>query len=298
MDYNALHREVVSHFPSRSYRKYLAESGYLFAPDDLMAAIYRFVPLFEDRLRLLERLAELCPEVREQAECVIRRQKNILRRFQNPEPGTICHLSVYDVPDEEETEYLCSNLQAALEVISHHFSRYTELTEESYTRYTVTLKRVYHPGEAHPDLLTDELAQCVLGPGKKLLRVYAFDHRDEFGRTWEARVAQTERLSIEDLYPRIPAWYPDGAPVRLEQDGQTVYAIAMVTGLVTNNAEDLYLVVIDPAFPRHLDQETYDQFHDHMHVSSPHVELISPEDLPPELLDSYLGLYEYLVGNP
>jgi hypothetical protein len=295
MDYNALHREVVSHFPSRSYRKYLAESGYLFAPDDLMAAIYRFVPLFEDRLRLLERLAELCPEVREQAECVVRRQKEILRRLQNPEPGSVCHLSVYDVPDEEETEYLCSNLQAALEVISHHFSRYTLLTEESYTRYTVTLKKVFRPGDDAPRDIFDQLAQCVLGPGKKLLRVCAFDLRDEFGRTWEEQVAHPERLSIDHLYPRIPAWYSDGAPVRLEQDGKTVYAMAMVTGLVMNNAEDLYLVVIDPAFPRHLDQETYEAHRDHINACSPDVELLTPEELPPELQDSYWGLYEYLL---
>lgn len=295
MDYKALHGEVVSHFPSRSYRNHLEQSGYLFAPDDLMAAIYRFVPLFEDRLRLLERLAELCPEVREQALAVVRWQRSIPERMKEPGPGAICHLSIFDTPEEEETEYLCANLPAAMEVISHHFSRYTLLTEEPYTRYTVTLKKVFWPGDEAPSGIFDRLAQCVFGPGKNLLRVYTFDFRDEFGRTWEEQVAHKELISIDNLYPRIPAWYSDGAPVRLEQEGKTVYAMAMDTGLLLQRSEDLYLVVIDPAYPRHLDQETYEAHRDHIHACSPDVELLSPEELPPELQDSYWGLYEYLL---
>ena len=291
MTFQELQKEVISFFPSRSFREHLARSAHRFSPEDLMAAIYQFVPLFEDRLRLLEALAEISPEVAQHARQVVCWQKETLKALQTPHPGAVYHLEVLDDPEDNVSVYLCADYETCLEMIDLHYERFDWVEECPESRYTITQKRIWHRGES-PAELPEDLCQCILGPGKRLLRAEGFDGRDEFGRSWEER----ESPSVAELYPAIPAWFENGCAVFYDAPGGVSgYALALTSQDVFTDCPDCYLIPLCDEMPRHLDRDTFEQFRDHEHIASPYVEVLSLEELPEPLQDSYLAFYEYLI---
>lgn len=291
MDYHTLHREVVSHFPSASFRKQLKESGHEFAPKELLAAIYQFVPRFTDRIRLISALADTSPEAAEHARLVVRWQSEILDWIRSPEPGMVYELTVRYDPHEEGYTYLCGDYETCFQMMDAYHRDFEFLSENGEIRYYIRKRRIYQAGQ-DPDELFDTTGEVSLGPDREILRVYRFSWGNEFGRWDEAG----DQVSIEEQYPPVSAWFENGAAVKFTlADGSSGYAIALTSEQVFTDCPDCYLIPLDSEMPRHLDEETFEHFRDHEHVCSAYVEVVTQEELPDELRDSYLGLHEYLT---
>ena len=83
-------------------KNYIKEHSYIFSSTELLSIAYRFAPTYNERLRLLQLLADYAPDVSEFAAQCIRFQNDCLEQFCQHGDKEVYELRIKDDPDAYE----------------------------------------------------------------------------------------------------------------------------------------------------------------------------------------------------
>ena len=99
MNKQQLQQEILSCVWSTGFRKYIKEHNYIFTSTELLSIAYHFAPTYNERLRLLQLLADQAPGVSGLAARCICFQKECLEQFCRHGENEVYELRIKDDPD-------------------------------------------------------------------------------------------------------------------------------------------------------------------------------------------------------
>ncbi|MBQ8202139.1 MAG: hypothetical protein IJZ74_10295 [Clostridia bacterium] len=259
-----LQQEIIGCIWSASLRRRLKETGRVFTPDELMTLAWKHAPDFEDRLSLLRRVAEVFPEKAAHVQRLEDWQRRSWDAFCSADLHAIYELHIRETPDAYDERYLCADWAAVLHTIDGFWREY-EQAEPSTVRYTIVKRLVLERGAPFQE---DELGQCLLGPGKRLLRVEMFDG--------------FESGPDRDM-PRVdfPVFLPDWSLVQYRQEHSGRLHLGLLLADDGQEGESVTLIPLDAQILWVRDaQEVWWQ---HCHIDAEQVTL-AEEQMQPEWL--------------
>ena len=176
MDAFAIQQQIISHFWSKSFKEYIEETGHHFSNSELMSLIWQAIPEYQERLQLLQQIADSCPAVSDHAKLCINFMEKVFYRFKQHSTNEIYELRIVEQNRPVE-RYLCDSYETALTMIDGFWEEYSFSHEKPTTRYVIVKRSILHMSNTFQE---DELGYCELGPGKVLLSAHMNDLKCEF----------------------------------------------------------------------------------------------------------------------
>lgn len=275
MNKQLLQQEIISCIWSTDLRNYIKEHNYMFSDAELLSIAYHVAPTYDERLRLLQLLADYAPDVSELAAQCIRFQRDCLEQFCQHRENEVYELCIKDDPDAYEERYLCASYQTALDMIDEFYREYDFAPEKDTVRYVIAKRRVLQPTDAFQE---DELQECILGAGKVLLSAEIW--RDE----------NDPKNEIEDV--EFPSFVPHLSAVRYRKgDGSICRGVCLAGNDFP--ADSCYVIPLESEMLQSRDYEKHLGYHWHEHIPGPDIEVLSLEDLTDAEKSDYLAFVQY-----
>lgn len=274
MNREQLQNEILNALPQRTLKEQLKTHSYVFAEKELLAIAFYYAPSFDERLRLLQLLADYAPTVSEHADKCIIWQKSCLERFKCHGEDEIYELHIKEEPDAYDERYLCRSFETALEMIDGFYKEYDCAAESPLATYEIVKRKILRSGQPFAE---DWAGECSFSAGKVLLSVTGFAGENEFGQcASDCENCLHPCLSIMDAV--FPVLIADRAPVRYYERGQYPQYGIHLNFDRAEKLPDLYIVPLDAQMP---EADSWP----HKHIPCPDVEEVS--ELPVELQEKY-----------
>lgn len=270
-----LQQEIMSCIWSKDLRTYISEHNYTFDSMDLLSISYTYAPSYNERIRLLQLLADHDPDVSEFAARCVRFQQECLEQFCRRGENEVYELRIQDGPDAYEDRYLCASYDTALDMIDGFYREYDFAPETNNVRYAIAKRKILQPGEAFQE---DELQECILGAGKVLISAEIWRHEDD------------PKHSINDVM--FPPFIPHLSPVRYRRHDKTI-GRGICLGGDHLPTEAFYVIPFDNEILKSGAYEQHPGNHWHEHIPGPLVEILPVEDLTGEEKDIYYDFARY-----
>lgn len=270
-----LQQEVLSCVWSGDLRNYVTEHNYTFSSAALLSIAYHFAPNYDERLRLLQLLADHAPDVSELAAKCIRFQHECLERFCQQGENEVYELRIQDDPEAYEERYLCASYQTALDMIDGYYREYDFICEQDSVRYVITKRIILQPADAFRE---DEVQVCILRAGKNLVSAEIWRNEND---------PKHELAAVE-----YPNFIPHLSAVRYQRDDLTIgRGVCLVGGI--GLTDSFYVIPFDNEILRSRAYEEHLGNHWHEHIPGPCVEVCPVEDLTEEEKSDYLAFVAY-----
>lgn len=275
MNKQQLQQEILSCIWSTGLRNYITEHNYMFSNAELLSITYHFAPTYDERLRLLQLLADYAPDVSELAAHCICFQNDCLEQFCQHGGNEVYELRIKDDPDAYEERYLCASYQTALDMIDGFYREYDFAPEKDTVRYVITKRKVLQSTDAFQE---DELQACELGAGKVLISAEIW--RDE----------NDPKSKIEEV--DFPSFIPHLSAVRYKKGDNRICRGVCLAG---DNfpSDSCYVIPLDDKMLKSREQEKHLGYHWHEHIPGPNIEVLPVEDLTDEEKDDYLAFVQF-----
>lgn len=287
MTHEALQKEIVSCLWSTALKRQLAEQEYIFTEMDLLDMAFHFAPTFDERLRLLQLLAEQASTVSDQAAGCITWQKKCFERFRHHGEHEVYELHIKDTPDAWDERYLCATFETALEMIDEFYKTYDSAPETEQARYVIEKRKILQSGQPFCE---DRMEACVLSAGKVLISV-DFPSGESKNGICGQTCPECENPCIEERSVCFPPFIPDRAPVMYRwYDGSLRHGIFLDCG-TKGVGDTCYILPLDGETLR---SRNYDKFWDHEHIPCPYVDSVNLASLAPELQENYRAFITWL----
>ena len=290
-------KEVVSCLWSEDLKQHIVETGFLFSQEDLLSVACQFAPDFAERLRLVELIAQHCPEVSEHAKKYIAWQQRCMKHFTDHDSGHVYELRILDDPSDRnccEERYLCESYEAALEMIDGFYRCYDFAPEQPTVRYTIAKRCILRKGDPFRE---DNCGEAILGAGKVLIEVSDIPDQSEFGPCPEDCVDCPIRC-IRNQDVEFPEFLPDRVAVQYRlPNGSIHYGIRLSLNWVGLGC-DAYIIPLDSEMMNTRGFDAHWGNHWHEHVPRPNVRSVSPDSLPENLRENYHAFTAWLSTQP
>ncbi len=290
-------KEVVSYLWSEDLKRHIDETGFLFSQEDLLSVACQFAPNFAQRLRLVELIAQHCPDTSEHAKKYIAWQQRCMKHFTDHDSGHVYELRILDDPSDRnccEERYLCESYEAALEMIDGFYRCYDFAPEQPTVRYTIAKRCILRKGDPFRE---DNCGEAILGAGTVLIEVSDIPDQSEFGPCPEDCVDCSIRC-IRNQDVEFPAFLPDRAAVQYRlPNGSIHYGIRLSLNMVGLGC-DAYIIPLDSQMMNTRDFDAHWGNHWHEHVPRPNVRSVSPDSLPENLRENYHAFTAWLSTQP
>lgn len=290
MTHKQLQDEILKVLPSKSLKTRIEELGYIFSETNLLGIAFHYAPSFEERLRLLQLLADHAPTVSDHASKCIRWQKDSLERFKEHEVDEIYELRIMETPDSYEERYLCRSYETALEMIDGFYREYHIPKTSPLASYDIVKRKILKEGDAFCE---DHLGECRLSAGKVLV---SMDHRD--GETenglCNGQCLDCTKLCISILEVPCPVFIADRAPVLYYEGNGTAHYGIHLNFAHAEELSEYYIIPLESSMLESGDYEEHWDCHRHEHIPCPRVEAVAAEELPAELLQRYHSFTDWL----
>lgn len=281
----SLQDEIISCLWSAGLKRHIREIGYTFTDTELLGIAYRHAPNFDERLRLLQLLADTSDHA---CRCIAWQQQ-CLEQFRRLDDHEIYELRIQD-PEYCEDRYLCASFDTALELIDRYREEYDFAPETPVSRYVIEKRKINQPGQPFRE---EDPVTCTLGAGKVLLWVDAPGRETENGPC-PSGCADCTNLCMRNLDVRFPSHLSDRAVVRYRlRDGSLHYGIHL-TSVPDEITDSYYIIPLDGEMLRCGSMDEFWDIHDHEHIPCPDVDAVPISQLPSELRESYDAFLAWL----
>lgn len=293
MEMQTLQNEITNCIWSTGLKKRIAEVSYSFSEKDLLGIAFHFSQSFEERIRLLQLLADSKLSVSEHAARCVSWQKESLAAFKQKGGHEVYELRIKVEPDYiREERYLCDTYDTALQMIDAFYDNF-EIAETGQTRYIIEKRTVFRSDHLVDD---EDLRECVLRSGKVLFTVDS--SLTEYGPCCYSCLdcANPCILNIEVCFP---TFISDRSPVRYRTAyGDIRYGIHLNFGYEDKTKYYYYVIPLNGDL---LKLQKFDRDwgrHEHDPVSAPNVDIAAPEELDAELLENYQAFLAWMDSEP
>ena len=281
-----LQKEFIDCLWSEDLKRHIAETGFRFSEEDLLAIACKHAPSFAERLRLLELVARNCPQVSDHAKKCILYLKKCLARFLSHDANQVYELRIVDDPSDRhgyESHYLCESYEAALEMIDGHYKEYDFAPEQPTVRYTITKRCILRTGDPFRE---DHCGEAILSAGKVLVSVDHIPDETEFGPCADDCM-DCAKPCIHNMEVAFPNFLPNFAPVQYRlPNGSMYYGISIFFEGFCLGPE-LYIIPLDGDMLNSRNFDAHWGGHWHEHVPSPNVRAVPLDSLPEKLRENY-----------
>lgn len=294
MTLQELQNEICACLWSKTLKTKLTECGHIFTEKELLSLAYHFAPTFEERLRLMQLLADHGTTEADHAKRCIAWQKESLEQFKTKGDYMLYELRIKDSPDDHEERYLCDSFETVMEMIDKFRLEYDFAPETELTRYVIQKRKILRNGQPFEE---DGMEECIYGAGKVLISVESSWGTTENGPC-PPNCAECTNQCIMYTDVCFPPFIEHLSPVRYRSyDGSIQYGIDLNYGR-TEHFDSCLIIPINEEV-RH--SRTFDDLFigmHHQHILCPIVEAVSVEDLDEPCQEFYHAFAAWLNEQP
>ena len=290
--------KIINLIPSEDLKRKIKETNHTFRENELLQIIENYAEPRDLRLDMMRSFFEVAgEEISKLAKEYIRYEEAMFTCFVANNGKAVYELKIKETPDSYEECYLCESYNAALISIDKFYRKYSFAKENKSTVYKISKRWVL---SEDGDFGEDKLAECTLGPGKEVMRLWC----DEI-RSVDCKVDNLcsdcnqicHRRCDEVEYPNIAKNY---SLVKFKgNNGEDCFAVNMELPDRDNRfMGELYALDLDSKGIATHNFSRDAIFDAHTHLALPIVTLASPDELPENKKATYHALVEYLENNP
>ena len=275
MNQQKLQEEILSCIWSTDLKNYIKEHDYIFTSTELLSIAYHFAPTYNERLHLLQLLADYAPDVSEFAAQCIRFQNECLEQFCQHGENEVYELHIKDDPDAYEERYLCASYQTVLDMIDGFYMKYDFAPEKDTVRYVISKRKVLQSTDAFQE---DVLQECELGAGKILISAEIWCEEND------------PKHKIKDV--EFPNFIPHLSAVRYKKGDNSICRGVCLAG---NNfpSDSCYVIPLDDDLLKSRDHEKHLGNHWHEHIPGPNIEVLPIDDLTEKEKSDYFAFVRF-----